>query len=123
MIRPNRSACDESQEFLKPSEIMRGAMQHVADGFCRGVLMDQEGHVCAQGGLVLAAGGEIHRGVRVQYELRKNYFSCTDAMIRLQELAVAQGYGSIGNFNDNTDQHQVLTLMEKAAISLEEEGL
>ena len=123
---------------MKPSEIIRGGMKHVEAGWGKGKLQDpQKGNVCAQGGVRLSAFGCATAGNPLleipKLEDFKTVLKAMDAYAQAHGFTShthLNDYGQFGLYSTVSDefgrrpttQQDVLTMMEKSAIALEETG-
>jgi hypothetical protein len=97
---------------VKDSETLWAARDIIQRGWCKGALSNIYGDVCLAGAIAQVTGGFI-LNLPVLAALRETLTGRTD------------GSGSLVHFNDNpnTTKQDVLDLIEKTAIRLEEQGL
>jgi hypothetical protein len=101
---------------MMPSELMRAAMTRVDAGWCKHTSVDDHGNVCMGNSLGAAM---LFNDVRLIREARKVYYPARDALERkVREL----GWHCISMMNDDprTTKQDILNVMEKTAIALEE---
>jgi hypothetical protein len=107
------SAMDSrGREKVKTSEFIREAMGHVEKGWCKGTTVDDSGNVCM--------GGALANTMITELDNRVYYAAKFALMNKVREL----GWQYITLMNDDplTTKQDVLNVMEKAALSLEEKG-
>jgi len=115
---------------MKSSEVIRDAMNRVAKGWCKWALMNDEGNVCMAGAMMQASGMGLGVGNRTDWygadwdgapqESRDLYYSARGAIADV--IKEQYGHTSVSAMNDSTTQPEVLAVMEKAALGLEERG-
>ena len=109
---------------MKTSEIIGLAHDYIEEhGWCQNSLQNKEGKVCLEGAVVKVIGGRITKdGLGFACKDMESHLRVNEAFDAVMEALGGEDLLSIPAYNDaeTTTKQDVLTLLEKTQIQLEE---